>query len=442
MADPFGRTHIFWEANVAGLEGSQSGDTIYYAFTDGGAVSEPIDIMAINGGEIQLGGVSVGPQDQLSIVWTDHVTLYYSWAWPEDAADARQWTTEVIARSNGGLNLPDLYTDRFGKQHIVWVGIDGLVVLYASRAADAASWSSEVTIWDAPPNRRAIGPKVVVDGAGVLHVVWFENSAEHKWLQSGVRYNRSADNGATWSNILFDPDEGAWASLGLDAEDKIHLVWQHGVGSLQGRWHSYSVDRGLTWSPPKTMFEPGPVNGLTRWPLLALDGGGDLRYVTPFNAAEMNGQKLMGGLLHSVWSGNAWSDTEAIPGAYGEFADFTISDGNHLHVVYHGVVPDSGVLAVWYTDRYSDAPQISHRNRTAPTPTITSLVSPVGTPQPIMAVPGTTVAPTTTLSENRYHADTGSSIDPLLLATLSVGLLITIITVRELLRRTRNHRKT
>lgn len=439
IADPFGRTHIFWEENVAGLEGSQSGDTIYYAYTDGKGVSEPIDIMAINGGEIQLGGVSIGPQEQLSIVWTDHVTLYYSWAWPEYAADARQWATEVIARSNGGLNLPDLYTDRFGKQHIVWVDRDGLVVRYLSRAADAALWSSELTIWDAPPNRRAIGPRVVVDGAGVLHVVWFENAADNNWRQSGVRYNRSADNGATWSNTLFDPEQGAWASLGLDAEDNIHLVWQHGVGSLQGRWHSYSADRGLTWTPPKVMFEPGPVNGLTRWALLALDGGGNLRYVTPFNVAEINGQRISGGLLHSVWSGNTWSGTEAIPGATGEFADFTISDGNHLHVVYHGRLPDSGVLAVWYADRYVDAPQILRRSRVVPTPIVTPVSSPTKTPQPTVAPLKATITQTTTLSESRYHADTGSSLEPVLLAALSAGLLIAMVAARELSRRAKNH---
>lgn len=102
------------------------------------------------------------------------------------------------------------------------------------------------------------------------------------------------------------------------------------------------------------MFEPGPVNGLTRWPQMGIDSAQRLHYVTPFNSIRLDDQNYSGRVLHSEWDGQRWGNLQVLPGPGGEFADLSIGLGNQLHVVYHNVSNQD----IWYTTRTVDAPRL------------------------------------------------------------------------------------
>jgi hypothetical protein len=352
VADHGGGVHVFWEENVAHDVTLDSGDAVLYSFKAGNTWSAPVDILAAPSGDmIQLGGVAVSPADEISIVWSGDSELFYSTAPAARASDVHAWKTVTLDPESGGW--PDICVDSAGTAHVVWT--DGLTVWYVSKARGSDRWSAPVSVWTAPGDRRLLGLRVVVDHGSVIHVTWTEYSQATNWESAGVWYGRSADGGVTWSGFIFESDRGAWSNLAIDAAGYVHQVWEHGVWSSQGRWHRLSVDGGLAWSRPQIMFHPGPVNGLTRWPLLALDSANALHYISPFNTVVLNGQRSDGGILHSEWSGGRWVNTEVIPGAEGEFADLAISDGNRMNVVYHNVSRDN--LEIWYTSRLVNAPQ-------------------------------------------------------------------------------------
>ena len=356
LADSSGVVHVFWEANVAHDRSQIGTDTIYYSRKLAQGWSEPVDILVSpTGGTINLGGVAIGPQGELVLLWSDQNSLFYSWSDPSTADSVKSWKTQVIY--NGSVGWPGLYIDPYGADNVVWE--DGFIVQYLRRENHNSPWSAPVTIWSAPINRKAIAPRLIVDGKHIIHVVWSENglNEEQQWQTSGVWYSHSSDDGISWSNELYTPDRGSWANIALDDSGGLHLIWEHGVWSSEGRWHRYSSDGGIHWSPPELMFTPGPANGLTRWPLLASDSAHQLHYITPFNAITLGDNNYGGGILHSEWSGRGWINIEVIPGALGEFADFVITQGNTLHVVYHNVVGDK--KGIWYTTRTVDAPQVA-----------------------------------------------------------------------------------
>lgn len=437
LADPTGGVHVFWVEDFGA--NPRGADTIMYARHDGQGWSAPVDILVATGGEIVgLGGRALTAAGELAIAWHDQSHVYYGRAAPGEAGDARAWRTDVVYA--GPVTFPpDLFVDAEGRAHVVW-GESGAIRY--SQLEHAGQWTEPVTIWDAP-GKQGLMPRVVVDSTGVIHAVWSEISEERNWQASGVWYGRSTDLGRTWSQMLYEPDRGAWINIGMDAQDNLHLIWLHGVWSREGRWHRLSSDHGLTWSEPAQMFPPGPFNGLTRWPVLANDSAGRLHYISSFNAGVLDGVVHSNRILHAAWREGAWGEPELVnetvsdPHSLGESADVTISNGNRLHVVYHDAMPDS--LDIWYTTRQVDAPA-SLTQAAVRAPTHVSAWTPPAT-QAVRATPltrSTTAAPLSTPAAARQNAPRASSPGKATLLLMGIGpaaLLIAVAIAAQRLRR-------
>lgn len=423
LADRFGGIHIFWMENVDhGRTGNTGLDTIYYSRQTRDGFSEPIDILVSpSGGTILLGGVVNGPQGELAIVWTDPDHVFFSWAWPTEADNPHAWTTEII--HTGRATWPDLFIDHLGHKHVVWEDTQG-TIWYIRYSMGTAELSQESLVWGATDKRRGLFPRVLSSSSGAIHVVWSEISAEYDWESSGVWYARSTDGGATWSDFLYEADQGWWINVGLDAEGELHLIWEHGVGSSEGRWHRYSVDEGLHWSEPQVMFTPGPASGKTRWPVLGTDSSGTLHYVTPFNSIFLNGQTYFSEcVLHSEWSGRSWINTEIIACNIGEFADLAISHGNRLHVVTHG--GPTSHREILYTTRTTDAPELTPERFVEPEVETYATV-------PVSPTVVNESSPSSVVSPNRVRLETARPAHSTHLTVLAVsvgtaGLLVLLV---------------
>ena len=120
----------------------------------------------------------------------------------------------------------------------------------------------------------ALVPDVMMDGAGVLHMVY--GLGDDAW------YVRSADNGRTFSPPVKVNTEGKVTlkmgergpKLALGKGGSIHVVWadQWSPGVKVYPRYSRSLDGGRTFEPPRALASLSGIDGLT----VAADGEGNV----------------------------------------------------------------------------------------------------------------------------------------------------------------------
>jgi hypothetical protein len=123
------------------------------------------------------------------------------------------------------------------------------------------------------PN-AALAPDVMMDGAGVVHMVY--GLGDNAW------YVRSTDNGRTFSPPVRVNTEGKVTlkmgergpKLALGKGGSIHVVWadQWSPGVKVYPRHSRSLDGGRTFEPPRALASLSGIDGLT----VAADGEGNV----------------------------------------------------------------------------------------------------------------------------------------------------------------------
>jgi hypothetical protein len=87
-------------------------------------------------------------------------------------------------------------------------------------------------------------PKLVVDGAGTLHLVYAETEGG-PFEPADVRYVRSRDRGATFESAKTIANSGHFPSLELDG-DQLYVAWE--LDSGRGIGLAYSLDAGATFT--------------------------------------------------------------------------------------------------------------------------------------------------------------------------------------------------
>ncbi|HHS97276.1 MAG TPA: exo-alpha-sialidase [Chloroflexi bacterium] len=187
-----------------------------------------------------------------------------------------EWSepNDIATHLPSGVSRPALAVDGMDRLHMVLRG--GGVRYTQAPAADA--WSAQAW-W---PSHRVSGlnttytPDLVVDGKGMVHVVWeewvpVELSPEEIFLQrrspylADVFYRRSPDGGRHWDppvNLSNTPNVGSGrVHIALDGGGGIHVGWDEGWDrtSLEGEPEAvayvHSLDGGTTWSEPLIFTE-------------------------------------------------------------------------------------------------------------------------------------------------------------------------------------------
>ena len=271
--DRQGRAHLFWTSWLGFPEDkpyTDAANAIFYRRLDAGGWTEANDVLVTgDAGPLIIGSVAVDERDHLNLLWFDQGStrnLFLSQAHTSAAADARNWTTQVLEQPALAMNSPDLVARPGGRLDVVYA-LDHAAILHQAGEDYGASWSGYTTVWHVidPGRQAATDPRIAVDGKGYLHVVWTVNSAERSWQGEAVYYARSTDGGSTWqvlevSRSLPEESTTGWIGVAVRLGHEIHLAWNRGIGSRWGRYHSWSPDNGLTWSEP-TPFLPEFVSG-------------------------------------------------------------------------------------------------------------------------------------------------------------------------------------
>jgi hypothetical protein len=185
-------------------------------------------------------------------------------------------------------------------------------------------------IW-APPTAQQAANHVylALDEQGIYHATWTETDEILDWNPTGIWYARSTDGGVTWTDFKNIRDNGSYASVGFDSGGNVHMLWNHNVSSIDGRYHAWSQDGGKNWTEPEWIF-PG-LSGRTGFPRMILDSDGVLHQVT-------SGYGLIGSnnIYYSRWLGDHWSELVRISEGieHSELPEVAMVGGNHLFAVW------------------------------------------------------------------------------------------------------------
>ncbi|MCG2825888.1 MAG: exo-alpha-sialidase [Thermoplasmatales archaeon] len=250
--DSSGIIHVVWQDGRDDLWG------IYYSrSTDSGLTWS--DSMRINS-QSNSGitpSIVVDQRDRIHVVWAGatqeepYREIYYMQS--EDNGGA--WGEEVrLTYASGDSLAPDIVASDY-RLHIVWSDKrDGNFEIYYKRSDDEGnSWSDDVRLTNT--SEKSGAPDIVANLVGEVCVVWHEvyniNTGERD-----IFFRKSIDSGNNWAKsvrLTSNSKESREASIGMDSEKSIHIVWQEGsFGDCKvwyGKW-----DRATgNWTEPQSI---------------------------------------------------------------------------------------------------------------------------------------------------------------------------------------------
>lgn len=158
-----------------------------------------------------------------------------------------------LTENAGDSTRPRLALDSSGTLHICWQDDkDGSTQVFYAKSQDGVSFSEPVNI--SRSYEDAVKPRIAVDSAGKIHIVWEERSTAN----SRIVYTSSIDG------VVFSPKRvlstgfelAIDANISIGKDGSINLAWT-GKEQLTSRSVSLllvrSFDRGQSFTPPRTI---------------------------------------------------------------------------------------------------------------------------------------------------------------------------------------------
>jgi len=179
--------------------------------------------------------------------------------------------TKTVGNSSLSADL-----DREGNIHVIWSARTPSGLFYARWEARTQTWSDTLRI-SKTVRYRITFSQITVDRKNRLHAMWMDGETQTRQY-SEVMYNRSIDNGQTWSEPLhLSEDDNMHSAFPMSdfsgaTSDTLGIAWRDSVGS--GNWDIFASsthDGGATWSVP-SLVTGG--SGMQSDPNLVVDRNG------------------------------------------------------------------------------------------------------------------------------------------------------------------------
>lgn len=246
--------YVLWQ-EIVFSGGTHGGEAFFARSTDGGlSFAEPLNLSRSRNGDGK-GRISekVWHNGSLDLVVGGDGTIYTAWTefdgplWVSRSTDRGATFTPPVRADDRGkpARAPALAVAGDGTLYLAWtVGDDRSADVRLAMSRDRGqAFSPPVVV--AASRGYSDAPKLVVDGAGVLHLAWAESSGgPHDDYH--VRYARSRDGGHSFEAPRTLTESGAYPMLTLD-DGAVYVMWE----LPKGLGLAYSQDGGRTFSSPE-----------------------------------------------------------------------------------------------------------------------------------------------------------------------------------------------
>jgi hypothetical protein len=308
--DPSGRVHVIWSERTADDE-----SWLWYVHGQRGSWSEANDVLLTPGGETATAPVlAADRQGNLHVAWLGGASVYYSRAYAPGAGSAQAWwRPQHLVTSQNYIGPPDLDVALSGEMFLAYsVQIGPESGVYFLQSTDGGTrWSDRQPIYRNDLSARMVDKARLAAGTdGLLHVVWVESAQLETGPPPDIWYAVSADGGTTWSApVSLGQGPYNYPEITVRGANEVHVVWS-GTTTDRYKFHSWSADNGVSWSPAWRNEALGGFQGL---PALVVDGSGGLHWV---QVGSVFGEIVEGvdrdQLFEQEWLGNEWSQARAI----------------------------------------------------------------------------------------------------------------------------------
>lgn len=190
-------------------------------------------------------------------VWVDDRSKQHNIFSARLAAGASAWGTNMRVTNNTTAikSLADVVVAPDGAAHAVWQDQrnGNADVYYAKLPAGSSTWSANVKVSDDPGTATQAAPRIGVDGAGNLLVIWWDNRTS----PAQIRMSRLLAGSSTWepSRVVSDPaarPQGVdWPVLAVRADGSAFAGWldSRGAGFNQAPVYGSDYDPAtVTWT--------------------------------------------------------------------------------------------------------------------------------------------------------------------------------------------------
>ncbi len=299
------RVYVLWQ-EIVFSGGTHGGELFFARSTDGGnTFHDPINLsnsIAGDGkgrltprywhnGSLDL---ALGPQRTLYAAWTEYEgALWFSRS--TDGGERFSKPLRIAAEGATPARGPSLAVAADNTVYLAWtVGEDRAADIQVAKSGDAGrSFGAPRIAFES--DGHADAPKIAVDSAGTVHLVYAESPAG-PFDRYHIRYTRSNDGARTFakprdiSSPLPQEFESAnFPALSVDAEGKLYVLWElfpNREGRPRGLGFTVSRDAGRTFAPPSvipgsadpTLGDNGSRQGLLMRKL-AVNAGGAIAVV-------------------------------------------------------------------------------------------------------------------------------------------------------------------
>jgi hypothetical protein len=318
----------------------------------------------------------------IGVTWSQDLNLAvasgYGWSWrPDIAVDSNgniniastaysnelevhfSRSTDNGANWSQGVNIslsgekatnPAIALDSAGNINVVfeeWAEVDPSPeyfedIYFLRSQDDGVSWSQKVNISNT--STSSIFPAVEVDNSGNVYVVWMEG----EWGTEEIYFNRSQDNGVSWSqnvNISNRQTRSLYPDIAADNSGNIYVVWEDSGNTGADLYFKHSSDMGVSWSQASNITNT--ILGDSYSPAMVVDSAGNINIVWTFSTWEATYFK------RSTDMGVSWSQSLNIsnPLANSGFPDITVDEAGNIYIAYTGPPsdPDNGSADIYFT---------------------------------------------------------------------------------------------
>lgn len=195
--------------------------------------------------------IGVDGSGYINVVWAMYVIVDLDILFSRSETSGSSWSNLENISGSSSLSVssayPDIAVDSAGNLNVVWeeyaLSYPNNEIFFSRSETNGTSWNQAVNLSNTPAGGSR-NPRIAIDNAGDLNVVWSDEMPE-----PGIFLKRSEDNGNSWDQSVVIPNsDGSYPAVAVDSAGNINVVWKGMATCNFDIFFARSTDDGVTWS--------------------------------------------------------------------------------------------------------------------------------------------------------------------------------------------------